>query len=121
MADFSKTLKGYDVVYFCAGAGGKGSEERTKKVDYEGALKIFDALEGVEGSVKPRLILVSAVDVRDPEKIPEHYVSIIPSDHSKLSFFSFFPRMKTISYNPPESAESSQNTCIGSTKQIKIL
>ena len=89
VGDFSKALKGYDVVYFCAGAGGKGSEERTKKVDYEGALKIFDALEGVEGSVKPRLILVSAIDVRDPEKIPAHYVSITPSDHSKLSFFFF--------------------------------
>jgi len=60
-------------VYFSAGAGGKGGEERTKKVDYEGALKIFDAIEGVEGPIKPRLILVSALDVRDPEKIPTHY------------------------------------------------
>jgi hypothetical protein len=40
----------------------------------EGALKIFDAIEGVEKPVKPRLMLVSAlrVDVRD---IPTHYVS----------------------------------------------
>lgn len=44
-------------------------------MDYEGALKIFDAIEGVEGPVKPRLILVSAIDIRDPEKIPAHYVS----------------------------------------------
>jgi len=36
-------------------------------------LKIFDAIEGIEGPVKPRLILVSALDVRDPEKIPAHY------------------------------------------------
>ena len=62
-----------DVVYFSAGAGGKGGEERTKKVDYEGALKIFGAIEGVSGS-KPRLILVSAIDVRDADKIPAHYV-----------------------------------------------
>ena len=62
-------------MYFSAGAGGKGGEELTKKVDYEGALKVFDAIEGVEGSVKPRLILVSALDVRDPKKIPAHYVS----------------------------------------------
>lgn len=62
-------------MYFSAGAGGKGGEERTKKVDYEGALKVFDALERVDGRTKPRLILVSAIDVRDPEKVPEHYVS----------------------------------------------
>ncbi|KAF8814368.1 NAD(P)-binding protein [Phlegmacium glaucopus] len=73
VADFSKVFKGYDVVYFSAGAGGRGGEERTKKVDYEGALKIFDAIEAVEGPVKPRLILVSALDIRDPEKIPAHY------------------------------------------------
>ncbi|KAF9555680.1 NAD(P)-binding protein [Agrocybe pediades] len=71
-SEFSKAFKGQDVVYFSAGAGGKGGEERTKKVDYEGAVKIFDAIEGVEGP-KPLLILVSAIDVRDPEKIPAHY------------------------------------------------
>lgn len=37
---FSKVYKG---LYFSVGAGGQGGEERTKKVDYEGALKIFDA------------------------------------------------------------------------------
>jgi len=42
-------------------------------VEYEGALKVYDAIEGVEGPVKPRLILVSALDIRDPEKIPAHY------------------------------------------------
>lgn len=74
-SDFTKLFTGLDVVYFSAGAGGKGGEERTKKVDYEGAVKIFDAIEAVEGE-KPRLILVSAIDVRDPDKIPAHYVSI---------------------------------------------
>jgi hypothetical protein len=39
---FAELFEGYDVVYFCAGAGGKGGEERTKKVDYEGALKVRD-------------------------------------------------------------------------------
>jgi len=62
-----------EVVVFSAGAGGKGGEERTKKVDYEGAVKIFDAIEGVPEDKRPRLLLVSAVDVRDPEKIPPHY------------------------------------------------
>jgi hypothetical protein len=73
--DLSKAFAGYDVVYFSAGAGGKGGEERTKKVDYEGAVKVFDAIEGTSG-VKPRLILVSALDIRDPEKIPAHYASL---------------------------------------------
>ncbi|KAG6840009.1 hypothetical protein C0991_009641 [Blastosporella zonata] len=73
VADFSALFEGQDVVYFSAGAGGKGGEERTKKVDYEGALKVFDAIEAVHGA-KPRLILVSAIDVRDPDKIPAHYV-----------------------------------------------
>ena len=77
VADFTRVFEGVDVVYFSAGAGGKGGPERTKKVDYEGAVKVFDAIEGVEGK-KPRLILVSAVDVRDPNgKVPEHYVSAI--------------------------------------------
>jgi len=76
--EFSDVFEGADIVYFIAGAGGKpgedgeAAEERTKKVDYEGALKVFDALDAVKGT-KPRLVLVSALDVRDPEKIPDHY------------------------------------------------
>ncbi|KAG5721205.1 UPF0659 protein [Termitomyces sp. T112] len=70
--DFTTLFEGQDVVYFSAGAGGKGGEARTKKVDYEGALKVFDAIEGVQGP-KPRLILVSAIDIRDSDKIPAHY------------------------------------------------
>jgi len=73
--DLVKAFTGQDVIVFSAGAGGKGGEERTKKVDYEGAIKVFDAIEGVEGEMKPRLILVSAAHVlRDPSKLPQHYV-----------------------------------------------
>ncbi|KAF8748176.1 NAD(P)H-binding [Rhizoctonia solani] len=61
-----------DVVYFSAGAGGKGGEERTKAVDYNGALKIFDAIDGVNGK-KPRLVLVSGLDVGNEDRFPEHY------------------------------------------------
>ncbi|CAE6393370.1 unnamed protein product [Rhizoctonia solani] len=61
-----------DVVYFTAGAGGKGGEERTKAVDYQGALKTFDAIDGVSGK-KPRLVLVSGVDVGNEDRFPEHY------------------------------------------------
>jgi len=75
--DFSNLFESTkaDIVYFSAGAGGKGGEERTKKVDYEGAVKIFDAIEGVNTSTtkKPFLILVSGIDIRDPDKIPPHY------------------------------------------------
>lgn len=74
VTDFIQLFTGVDVVYFSAGAGGKGGEERTRKVDYEGAVKVFDAIDAVEGISKPRLILVSAIDIRDPAKVPKHYV-----------------------------------------------
>ena len=66
---------------FSAGAGGKGGAERTKKVDYEGALKVFDAIEAVQTKT-PRFILVSAIDVRDRSKpAPAHYVHFSISHH----------------------------------------
>ncbi|KZS96742.1 NAD(P)-binding protein [Sistotremastrum niveocremeum HHB9708] len=73
--DFTQLFqqKDVDVVVFSAGAGGKGGEERTKRVDYEGAVKIFDAIEAVHGDKKPRLILVSAIDIRHPDLVPPHY------------------------------------------------
>jgi nucleoside-diphosphate-sugar epimerase len=72
--EFTDVFTAADVVYFIAGAGGKGGEERTKAVDYEGALKVFNAIEKVVHS-KPRLILVSAIDIRiDEENFPAHYV-----------------------------------------------
>lgn len=120
VADFTNAFKEYDVIYFSAGAGAKGGEERTKKVDYEGALKVFDAIEGVEGPVKPRLILVSAIDVRDPEKIPAHYVSNSSTTQSIL-LSNLLYRTRMTSHIPTEYEKSSQHTCIGSTKQTRIL
>lgn len=74
------------LVYFIAGAGGKGGPERTKAVDYNGAVKIFDAIERVPTKEKrPRLILVSAIDARDPDRLedyPSHY-SESDKDHSR--------------------------------------
>jgi len=70
--DFVPHLEVADVVVFAAGAGGVGGEARTKAVDYEGALKIFDAIE--KTNKKPRLIAISAIDVRDTNKPPPaHY------------------------------------------------
>ena len=71
---FTEVFTGADTVVFTAGAGGKGGQDRTRIVDYEGALKVFNAIEAVSGN-KPLLLLVSAADVRDPDKIPPHYVS----------------------------------------------
>ncbi|KAI0042756.1 NAD(P)-binding protein [Auriscalpium vulgare] len=73
VADFTQAFRGKDVVVFAAGAGGKGGPERTTQVDYEGAVKVMDAIEGVEEGQRPRLVLLSSIDVRDPEKMPEHY------------------------------------------------
>jgi hypothetical protein len=80
VGDFTTAFDGADVVYFSAGAGGKGGEARTKAIDYEGAVKVFDAIESIK-TRKPRLILVSAVDIRDENKIPAHYVRY-DTDHS---------------------------------------
>ncbi|KAL9710495.1 hypothetical protein Ac2012v2_006029 [Leucoagaricus gongylophorus] len=85
LPDFVKAFAGQDVIVFSAGAGGKGGEERTKKVDYEGAVKVFNAIEGVNGETKPRLILVSAVQVlRDPSKLPEHYTDEDKAQSEKI-------------------------------------
>ena len=69
VADLLKKHKP-NVVVFAAGAGGKGGQERTRAVDYEGAVKVFDALEQskiAEQTDFRRFLLVSAVDSRDPE------------------------------------------------------
>jgi len=71
VTDFTSAFEGSEVVVFSSGAGGKGGPERTKKVDYEGALKVFDAIERMKQPA--RLILVSAIDSRHPDKIPDHY------------------------------------------------
>ncbi|KAK0548589.1 hypothetical protein OC846_004419 [Tilletia horrida] len=80
-AHFASVLKEYNphVVLFAAGAGGKGGAERTKKVDEEGAIKVFDAIEssGLGSSANfRRLLLISAVDSRnfdDDSTIPSWY------------------------------------------------
>lgn len=59
-----------EAVIFAAGAGG-GDPARTRKVDYEGALKVADAVE--QAGLK-RLLMISAADLRDrSQPPPEHY------------------------------------------------
>ncbi|CAD6885267.1 unnamed protein product [Tilletia controversa] len=87
---FASVLREYkpNVVLFAAGAGGKGGPERTRKVDEEGAIKVFDALEksGLGGLDSfRRLLLISAVDSRDvgnDATIPPWYKEK-DIDHSK--------------------------------------
>lgn len=58
-------------VIFSAGAGGKGAPERTRAVDLEGLKKVAQALESTPCK---RLLVVSAVDVRDRSAgYPAHY------------------------------------------------
>lgn len=73
VADFTTLFEGKDVIYFSAGAGAR--EEQTKDVDYLGVVKVIDALEQVKSEPKPRFILVSSIDVRNPDRWPDHYVS----------------------------------------------
>ncbi len=62
-----------DAIVFSAGAGGKGDKSRTRKVDYEGAVKVYDAMES---SNVRRLLYVGAMDIRDRQKPkPEWYTS----------------------------------------------
>ncbi|KAF9474521.1 NAD(P)-binding protein [Pholiota conissans] len=65
---FTKAFEGADVVYFSCGGGWS----EMKQVDYEGAVKVADAIEAVQGK-KPLFILVSSIDARDPDVIPPHY------------------------------------------------
>ncbi|KAJ2919590.1 hypothetical protein MD484_g800, partial [Candolleomyces efflorescens] len=76
--DLFNTTKA-DVVFFTAGAGYRASEERTKKIEYEAVVNVLDAIEN--STVKPRFLIISAVDIRDPTKVPEHY----NEDDKKLS------------------------------------
>lgn len=90
----------------------------TKKIDYEGALKVYDAIEGIPGS-KPRLILVSAVDIRDPNKIPEHYVSAPSFIHRLLMKCTCDTRTMPIKPCPIGYAKSFRITCAGNMRQTR--
>ncbi|KAH7099609.1 NAD-binding protein [Auriculariales sp. MPI-PUGE-AT-0066] len=70
--EFEKLFENMDVVVFAAGSGNEGGPERIRAVSYEGAVKVFDALEKTVS--KPRLLTISAMAVRDTSKdYPAHY------------------------------------------------
>ncbi|KAL2107842.1 hypothetical protein VUR80DRAFT_4694 [Thermomyces stellatus] len=66
-----------DAVVWSAGAGGKGPQERTVKVDHEGAVRVMDALAAANTGKPKRFVMVSAIDVRDRENRP------VPSWYTK--------------------------------------
>jgi len=96
---FTEVFSGANTVVFSAGAGGKGSADRTRIVDYEGALKVFHAIEAVPDK-NPHLLLVSSADVRDPDKIPPHYVSIRSGTVRNVLFMPHFVN-RTMPIGPP--------------------
>jgi hypothetical protein len=80
---YALAFQDVEVVYYCSGytpAPGASSISREednakhKAEGYDDAVKVFDAIEAVKGP-KPRLIMMSGSDLRDPSKgTPAHYV-----------------------------------------------
>lgn len=118
--DFTGIFDGAKLVYFTAGAGWKGYPERTVNVDWKGAVKVFDAIEGVDGP-KPRLILVSSIDVRDPKKIPAHYVGRLLYIHRSKCTDARPVRMRKISPFPSNFGPSWTVIWTANTKPTKTL
>ncbi|MBX7527503.1 SDR family oxidoreductase [Qipengyuania vesicularis] len=56
--------EGCDVVIFAAGSGGDTSEEMTRKVDRDGAIRLIDIAE--KSGVK-RFVMLSSVGTEDPD------------------------------------------------------
>ncbi|GAA5852597.1 hypothetical protein JCM8547_002556 [Rhodosporidiobolus lusitaniae] len=77
-----EVFKGVQGVLFSAGSGGKGGADRTKKVDEEGAIKVFDAIEKLP-EPRPKFVLVGAIDTRDMSKPPPSYYTEKDIEESK--------------------------------------
>lgn len=78
------------MVVFAAGAGG-GDAARTRTVDFEGAVKVYDALEA---SGTRRFLLLSAWDARDrSQPAPKYYTAegLIASDRAWNYLPNYYP------------------------------
>ncbi len=85
--DISHAFKGVDAVVFAAGSGPHTGADKTVLIDLWGAMKTID--EAKKQGVR-RFVMVSAINVDDPEKAPEkmrHYVVAkkLADDHLKAS------------------------------------
>ena len=69
-SDLVEKFSGADGIIWSAGAGGKGGKERTWAVDYECAVKAYDAAE--KAGVR-RFVMVSAIDIRNRDKPPPEW------------------------------------------------
>jgi hypothetical protein len=85
LSDYTAAVEGAVAVYYCSGFSPappgpdappvpQQEHDGGSKADYDGTIKVYDAIEAVAGP-KPRLIMLSGVDIRDVSKVPEHYVS----------------------------------------------
>ena len=68
--DLANIIQGADGVIWSAGAGGKGGKERTWAVDHEACVRAYDA--AIQAGVR-RLLLVSAIDVRNRDLPPPEW------------------------------------------------
>ncbi|KAM0788415.1 hypothetical protein ACM66B_001552 [Microbotryomycetes sp. NB124-2] len=85
VSQLADAFTGSQAVVFAAGAGGKGGAERTKAVDEQGAIKVFDAIEQVKGDLLPKCYVVSAIDNRDMTKPPPSHYSQKDIEESEKS------------------------------------
>ena len=69
---FTEAISGADTVVFSAGAGGKGGPDRTRIVDYEGAVKVYNAIEAV-----PEKSHISCSSAGQMSATPIKYLHII--------------------------------------------
>jgi nucleoside-diphosphate-sugar epimerase len=87
LSDYTAAVEGAVVVYHCSGYSppARGPDEPPvpqeeqaagSKAEHDGTIRAYDAIEAVAGP-KPRLIMMSGVDIRDPSKVPEHYVRML--------------------------------------------
>lgn len=71
----AEAVQSAQVVVFTAGASGSDYPSKLKNVDFEGVVKTADAIESLP-EPRPRLILVSAHDIRpDQFDYPKHYTA----------------------------------------------
>ncbi len=71
-------LEGIDVVYFCAGSGGKTGPDKTVAVDQKGAIKLVDS--AYEHKVS-KFIMVSSIGADDPNQGPEEMKTYLKAKH----------------------------------------
>jgi uncharacterized protein YbjT (DUF2867 family) len=71
-------LKGIEVVYFCAGAGGDTGPDKTVAVDQKGAIKLVDSAYNHKVY---RFIMISSIGADDPGKGPDQLQTYLKAKH----------------------------------------